>query len=58
MSLNTLKLNPEKTEFIAFALRLSVRRFPPFFLLVFLVAATLVYKFLHSGSPSYIQPFL
>ena len=38
MSLSKLKLNPEKPELLSLALRLSVRRFPSIFLLVFLVA--------------------
>ena len=38
MSLIKLKLNPEKLNLLSLALRLSIRRFPPIFLLVFLVA--------------------
>ena len=38
MSRRKLKLNPEKLNLFSLALRLSVGRFPPIFLLVFLVA--------------------
>ena len=38
ISLSKLKLNPEKLNLLSLALRLSARRFPPMFLLVFLVA--------------------
>ena len=37
MSLSKMKLNPEKMNLLSLALRLSIRRFPPIFLLVFLV---------------------